>query len=235
MSSTTYVQFATTDNAFFKRLEVPLPLTHEALLDVARKKFKSVTKQSRLYDGASGEEITAGAVDVELATGAKVMVSAKAGWKGAERLRDLFAVEASPAAADAAHADFPAADGAPSSVDDEPSRLGAGAGPHTVRLQLVSFAYDQGQPHDTAANINARGLPNPGKAAMGRTGLEKRLAKEVLASHGAAELCERVVQARWRQAWLDPLPVAATADALAVLLLPRRLRLLHSTPASCLA
>ena len=50
------------DNAFFKRLEVPLPLTHEALLDVARKKFKSVTKQSRLYDGASGEEITAGAV-----------------------------------------------------------------------------------------------------------------------------------------------------------------------------
>ena len=84
---TSLIQYATTDNAFFKPLEVPLPLTHAAMIDVARKKFKTVSKQSRLFDGVSGEEILAGAVDVELAAGAKVMVSGKAGWKGSERLR----------------------------------------------------------------------------------------------------------------------------------------------------
>ena len=38
---TSHVEFATTDNAFCKLCEVPLPLTHAALLDVARKKFRA--------------------------------------------------------------------------------------------------------------------------------------------------------------------------------------------------
>ena len=169
-----FIQFATTDNAFFKPLEVPLPLTHAALLDVAKKKFKSVTNQSRLFDGVNGEEVSAGAVGVELAAGAKIVVSGKAGWKGSQRLRAAFAAEALTAA-DAAN--VRAADG--ESSDPGARKGGELSSPSArtppLRLQLVSFGYDRGQPHDTAANVNARGLPNPGpgKAAMGRIGLEK--------------------------------------------------------------
>ena len=55
-----------------------------------------------------------------------------------------------------------------------------------LQLQLMSFSYDRGQPHETLANLNARVLPNPGKAAKGRTGLDRRIAKEVLAAPGAS-------------------------------------------------
>ena len=181
---TTRVEIATTDNAFFKLLEVPLPLTHRSLLDAAQKKFRSVTKQSRLFDGISGEELVADAV-VELARGAKIMVSGKSGWKGAEWLRAERAAKGLPAADSGAVA--PLAD------DREPENLSARRVAAPLRLQLVSFSYDLGQPPDTKANIDARGLLNPGKAAMGRTGLDKRLAKEVLASAGAGELCEQII------------------------------------------
>ena len=183
------VQLATTDNAFFKPVELPLPLTHAGLLDAARKKFKAASKQSRLFDARSGAEIRADAV-VKLAPGANVMVSGKAGWKGAERLRaawELAAVAAEALAAADAAAIVPAADGERAaqpqleraSAEHEATRSpGAGRTPACrvggnglaappLQLQLVSFSYDMGQPHDTAANVNARGLPNPGKAAQG--------------------------------------------------------------------
>ena len=189
---TALVQFATTDNAFFKPLEVPLPLKYSALLDAARKKFKNVTKQSKLYDGVSGSELRADAAEVELAAGAKIMVSGKAGWKGAERLHTEYTAERLRAQTVAeepmAGAAMPAADGGPSSA------ASARAGTLPLRLQLVSFSYDLGEPHDTATSISARGLPNPAKATAGRTGLEKRLAKDVLASLGAAELCDQIIQ-----------------------------------------
>lgn len=202
---TTLVEIATTDNAFFKPLECPLPLTHASLLDAARKKFKNVNKQSRLFDGVSGEELRADGAEVELALGAKIVVSGKAGWKGAERLR---AESAARLAAADENADAP--------VDVEPLNPGTRRAMLPLRLQLVSFSYDMGQPRDTASNINARGLPNPGKAAMGCTGLDKRLAKEVMAGPGAAELCERVVQEALRQIQLhasDYTAAAAAADA----------------------
>ena len=221
------VQLATTDNAFFKPVELPLPLTHTGLLDAARKKFKAASKQSRLFDATSGAEIRADAV-VKLAPGANVMVSGKAGWKGAERLRAAWAATECVAAA-AAEA-LAAADAAAivpedgeraaqpqlerASAEHEATRSpGAGgvAAP-PLQLQLVSFSYDMGQPHDTAANVNARGLPNPGKAAKGLTGLDRRLAREVLASPGAADLCERVVQEALRQIQLH-LAVAGAAAA----------------------
>ena len=223
---TTTVQLPMTDNAFFKPVEVPLPLTHAGLLDASRKKFKAASKQSRLFDGVGGEEIKAGAVDVQLVTGAKVMVSGKAGWKGAARLRAVAAAAEALPAVDAAAERSSTEPGEPSSVSEdsattrEPSGLGAsraaapplhpeplqlqrGLVTRVVRaelqLQLVSFSYDEGQPRDTAANVSARGLPNPGKSAKGRTGLDRRLAREVLASPGASELCECVVQEALRQ------------------------------------
>ena len=223
------VQLATTDNAFFKPVELPLPLTHTGLLDAARKKFKAASKQSRLFDARSGAEIRADAV-VKLAPGANVMVSGKAGWKGAERLRAAWELAAAAAAEALAAADaaaiVPAADGERAaqpqleraSAEHEATRSpGAGglAAP-PLQLQLVSFSYDMGQPHDTAANVNARGLPNPGKAAKGLTGLDRRLAREVLASPGAADLCERVVQEALRQIQLHlAVPRAAAAGAAA--------------------
>ena len=213
---TTLVQLATTDNAFFKPLEVPLPLTHAAILDVARKKFKTVTKQSRLFDGVSGEEIAAGAADVELAAGAKIMVSGKVGWKGADRLRAERQAEADAvrSAGPDASATTPSSPGARSPAAGSPAmRPELAPGLPLLRLQLVSFAYDEGQPHDTATNLNARALPNPGKAARGRTGLDKRLAREVLASHGAAELCERLVQEALQQVQLHFISAAGAADA----------------------
>lgn len=204
-AQTALVQFATVDNAFFKPLEIPLPLTHENLLDAARTKFKNVSKASRLYDGTSGSELEL-AGEVELAAGAKVMVSSKAGWKGSERLRSEYMAKAIPST------DAPAADSSEGSssprivssvrTDESPPLL----------LQLVSFSYDQGQPRDTAANVNARGLPNPGKAAMGRTGLDRRLAKEVLACPGASELCERVVQEALRQIQIRRAASSAAVD-----------------------
>ena len=213
---TTLVQLATTDNAFFKPLEVPLPLTHAAILDVARKKFKTVTKQSRLFDGVSGEEIAAGAADVELAAGAKIMVSGKVGWKGADRLRAERQAEADAvrSAGPDASATTPSSPGARSPAAGSPAmRPELAPGLPLLRLQLVSFAYDEGQPHDTATNLNARALPNPGKAARGRTGLDKRLAREVLASHGAAELCERLVQEALQQVQLHFISAGGAADA----------------------
>ena len=218
------VQLATTDNAFFKPVELPLPLTHTGLLDAARKKFKAASKQSRLFDARSGAEIRADAV-VKLAPGANVMVSGKAGWKGAERLRAAWELAAAAAAEALAAADaaaiVPAADGERAaqpqleraSAEHEATRSpGAGglAAP-LLQLQLVSFSYDMGQPHDTAANVNARGLPNPGKAAKGLTGLDRRLAREVLASPGAADLCERVVQECLRQIQLHLAAAGAAA------------------------
>ena len=240
---TTLVEIATTDNAFFKPLEVPLPLTHGTLLDAARKKFKHVSKQSRLYDAISGDEVKANGAEVELAPGAKIIVSGKAGWKGAEHLRAERAARELPAAAPG--------DDLSASGDREPPSSGARRAMPLLRLQLVSFAYDQGQPRGTVANINARGLPNPGKAAMGRTGLDKRLAREVLASQtqiphptlnltasplnspktqgstatlpppstqvlaspGAAELCERVVQEVLRQIQIHAAAADYTAGA----------------------
>ena len=83
-----------------------------------------------------------------------------------------------------------------------------------LQLQLMSFSYDRGQPHETLVNVNARVLANPGKAAKGRTGLDRRLAKEVLAAPGASELCERVVDETLQQLRLlamavnEPPPVA---------------------------
>ena len=222
------VQLATTDNAVFKPVELPLPLTHTGLLDAARKKFKAASKQSRLFDARSGAEIRADAV-VKLAPGANVMVSGKAGWKGAERLRAAWELAAAAAAEALAAADAAAIvpeDGERAaqpqleraSAEHEATRSpGAGglAAP-PLQLQLVSFSYDMGQPHDTAANVNARGLPNPGKAAQGLTGLDRRLAREVLASPGAADLCERVVQEALRQIQLHlAVPRAAAAGAAA--------------------
>ena len=61
-----------------------------------------------------------------------------------------------------------------------------------LQLQLVSFSYERGQPRDTLANLNARVLPNPGRSARGRTGLDRRLARDVLATPGATELCEKL-------------------------------------------
>ena len=74
MAACALVQIAVCDNTVAtKPVELPLPLTHANLLDAARKKFKSVTRQSRLFDGVSGTEIEAGCSDVTLASGAKVV------------------------------------------------------------------------------------------------------------------------------------------------------------------
>ena len=253
----TTVQLATTDNAF-KPVELPLPLTHAGLLDAARKKFKAASKQSRLFDATSGAEIVSTDAVVQLATGANVMVSGKAGWKGAERLRaEWAATERAAAAAAAAAAEARAAADAaavsaavvPVAAGDTAARahlerafaeheatrapgtpggvtggVPGGGAATLLQLQLVSFSYDAGQPHDTAANINARGLPNPGKAARGRTGLDRRLAREVLASAGAAELCERVVQEALRQVQLRLAAAGATEAGAADARGPRLLR-----------
>ena len=239
----TTVQLATTDNAFFKPVELPLPLTHAGLLDAARKKFKAASKQSRLFDATSGAEIVGTDAVVQLATGANVMVSGKAGWKGAERLRAEWAATERAAAAAAAEART-AADAAaivPVAAGDtalerasaeheatrapgNPGGVPGGGAATPLQLQLVSFSYDAGQPHDTAANINARGLPNPGKAARGRTGLDRRLAREVLASAGAAELCERVVQEALRHVQLRLAAAGATEAGAADARGPRLLR-----------
>ena len=230
----TTVQLATTDNAFFKPVELPLPLTHAGLLDAARKKFKAASKQSRLFDATSGAEIVGTDAVVQLATGANVMVSGKAGWKGAERLRAEWAAteRAAAAAAEArtaadaaavvpvaagdtaarAHLERASAEHEATRTPGTPGGVTGGGAATPLQLQLMSFSYDAGQPHDTAANINARGLPNPGKAARGCTGLDRRLAREVLASPGAAELCERVVQEALRQVQLR-LAAAGATDA----------------------
>ena len=240
----TTVQLATTDNAFFKPVELPLPLTHAGLLDAARKKFKAASKQSRLFDATSGAEIVGTDAVVQLATGANVMVSGKAGWKGAERLRAEWAATERAAAAAAAAEARAAADAAavvPVAAGDtalerasaeheatrdpgNPGGVPGGGAATPLQLQLVSFSYDAGQPHDTAANINARGLPNPGKAARGRTGLDRRLAREVLASAGAAELCERVVQEALRHVQLRLAAAGATEAGAADARGPRLLR-----------
>ena len=148
--ATLVVQIATTENAFFKPQEVSLPLTHACLLDAAKKKFKNVTKKSRLFDGICGSEIRADmAGEVKLAPGAKVMVSGKAGWRGAERLRAERCPETpqAPASGDVCTGECESSD------PDPYLRCRMNSLP-TVRLQL-----------------------------------EKRLAKEVLATRGAAEFC----------------------------------------------
>lgn len=197
----TLVQIALCDNAAAsKPVEVPLPLTHAALLELARKKYKGVTKQSRLFDGVSGAEIISGAIDVELAAGGKIVCSGKAGWKGAERLR----IEAADGTA-AAEASVDVAEQEPSSCDSgavaqwASPRAEDRASAPPVTLQFVSFSYDRGQPHDTLTNLNARVLHNPGRAAKGLTGLDRRLAREVLATKGAVDMCEELVQEALRQ------------------------------------
>ena len=207
--ATLVVQIATTENAFFKPQEVSLPLTHACLLDAAKKKFKNVTKKSRLFDGICGSEIRADmAGEVKLAPGAKVMVSGKAGWRGAERLRAERCPETPQAPASG---DF--CTGECESSDPDPYLQCRMNSLPTVRLQLVSFSYDRGQPRDTQVNLSARQLPGPGRAAMGRTGLEKRLAKEVLATRGAAEFCERVVREALIQIERHYRAAQAAADA----------------------
>eukprot|EP01045_Picozoa_sp_COSAG04_P005595 COSAG04_NODE_262_length_18654_cov_17.483751_8_plen_774_part_00 len=78
--------------------------------------------------------------------------------------------------------------------EPEPCPDGAAAVATKPQLQIVSFSYDRGQPQDTLANVNARTLTNPGRSAKGRTGLDRRLSREVLATPGAAELVDRVTQ-----------------------------------------
>ena len=211
-SSSLVVQLAVCDRPdATKPVELPLPITHLALLDAARKKFKSVSKQSRFFDGVSGIEIEVGCADVELA-GSKVVCSSKAGWRGADRLR----MRSSETNLASLAAESPPASAGSSLQPTEPMAA-AWASPRAeeratvppVQVQFVSFSYDHGQPRDTLANLNARSLPNPGRAAKGRTGLNRRLAREVLATAPAAELCERLVQEALRQLRL----LAAAADA----------------------
>eukprot|EP00811_Abedinium_folium_P000376 NODE_10344_length_1358_cov_16.212023.p1 GENE.NODE_10344_length_1358_cov_16.212023~~NODE_10344_length_1358_cov_16.212023.p1 ORF type:complete len:323 (-),score=84.41 NODE_10344_length_1358_cov_16.212023:313-1281(-) len=65
-------------------VEVMPPCTSQRLVAAAANKFKAVTKQSRVYYGATCVEITGEASPEELA-GTFVVVSGKAGWKGRPR------------------------------------------------------------------------------------------------------------------------------------------------------
>lgn len=66
-------------------VEVVLPLTRQSLMAAASKKFKSVTKQSRIYHGITGAELI-GKAEIDGLQGAFVVFSGKGGWKGAARL-----------------------------------------------------------------------------------------------------------------------------------------------------
>lgn len=59
--------------------------TAKEIIAAASKKFKTVNKQSRVYNGISGNELQ-GTVELSSLGDAYVVVSGKAGWKGAARL-----------------------------------------------------------------------------------------------------------------------------------------------------
>lgn len=87
--ATAIVQLATSDLLSETRpVELPVPLTRKVLLDAASKKFKGVSKSSRVFDGVSGVELQDG--PVQLSAGVAV-VSGKGGWRGADRLREAHA------------------------------------------------------------------------------------------------------------------------------------------------
>mmetsp|Transcript_120429 Transcript_120429/g.239678 ORF Transcript_120429/g.239678 Transcript_120429/m.239678 type:complete len:369 (-) Transcript_120429:486-1592(-) len=100
-------------------VEVKGPITAQSLTAAAAKKFKSVTKQSRVYHGVTGEELT-GEVLVESLRGAFVVFSAKSGWKGAARLAALHNAGTDPEqpAADASAAVHPVVEDSSSSGAD---------------------------------------------------------------------------------------------------------------------
>ena len=178
VQSTMIVQLATSDQpALAKPARMQLPITRQSLLEAARRKYRNVSKHSRVYDGVSGEEL----VDDEAALRPTLVVlSGRAGWGGAECLQHRKATSA--AVGNEAGEAAPDAPPIPTYCTPE------------LQLQLVSFSYDRGQPPGVAATVNARHLRNPGPSAKGRTGLDRRLATEVLATSGAGELCARVVQ-----------------------------------------
>jgi ribA/ribD-fused uncharacterized protein len=60
-------------------------MTAQSLTAAAAKKFKAVTKQSRVYHGLTGAELT-GELSCHELEGAFVVFSGRAGWKGAARL-----------------------------------------------------------------------------------------------------------------------------------------------------
>lgn len=66
-------------------VEVVGPMTAQSLTGAAAKKFKAVNKQSRVYHGLTGAELT-GELSLQELQGAFVVFSGKAGWKGAARL-----------------------------------------------------------------------------------------------------------------------------------------------------
>ena len=75
------VQMATADApAKSHPVEVSRPLTRVKLLDAGKKKFRTVSKLSRIYDGVSGAELTAAEVTL---SGQTVVFSGKGGWRGA--------------------------------------------------------------------------------------------------------------------------------------------------------
>jgi len=81
------VQMITSDRVGGETLpvEVVAPMTAQSLTAAAAKKFKVVTKQSRVYHGLTGAELT-GDLSLQELPGAFVVFSGKAGWKGAARL-----------------------------------------------------------------------------------------------------------------------------------------------------
>lgn len=66
-------------------VEVVGPMTAQSLTAAAAKKFKAVNKQSRVYHGLTGAELT-GELSLQELQGAFVVFSGRAGWKGAARL-----------------------------------------------------------------------------------------------------------------------------------------------------
>jgi len=71
-------------------VEVQDPLSAQSLLAAAAKKFRIVNKQSRVYHGVTGLELRGELQWSELQE-AFVVLSGKAGWRGAERLQSRFA------------------------------------------------------------------------------------------------------------------------------------------------
>eukprot|EP00928_Gymnodinium_smaydae_P062570 TRINITY_DN46405_c0_g1_i1.p1 TRINITY_DN46405_c0_g1~~TRINITY_DN46405_c0_g1_i1.p1 ORF type:complete len:496 (+),score=64.31 TRINITY_DN46405_c0_g1_i1:122-1609(+) len=63
----------------------PLRTNAKNLVSAAAKKFKTVTKQSRVYHGTTGLELI-GNVELDCLNGAYVVFSGKGGWKGAAQI-----------------------------------------------------------------------------------------------------------------------------------------------------
>jgi len=68
-------------------VEVRLPLSQSSILAAASKKFKTVSKQSRVYLGTTGAELQ-GPVAPDDLQNTFVVLGPKTGWKGAARLAD---------------------------------------------------------------------------------------------------------------------------------------------------